>query len=183
MKIKIEKLFAPFRLIAIEKIYIVWFLFVLAFGLINLFAGFLIGDDTIVKDAISSGVLYTFSISLCAPFCADIFIGFKVDKKNNKTSEFVNYKIPVVSLNIIWIVILLLLWIGIHRSNIIIQGICFLISLFFASYMYCIERMEIHPQVFENEKDSSYTEEEKERQDSIIEKSNELKKIDGEVDV
>lgn len=185
---KIKRLIAPLKILRIEKIYFVWLCFVLAFGIINLLAGFLLGDNKLVDDAIQSGLLYTFSISLCAPFCADILIGFQVDKKTNKTSEFVKYKIPTGAFNIIWIFLLLLLWIGTYRSNSIIQSICFLISLLLALYMYCTEKMDLHSKGFEQEKDIpyDYLQDENNRQMELKDKAETISMIttnDGEGDI
>lgn len=185
---KIKRLIAPLKILRIEKIYVVWLIFVLAFGLINLLAGLPLGDNKLFDDAIQSGVLYTFSISLCAPFCADILIGFQVDKKTNKTSEFVKYKIPTGAIDIIWIFLLLLLWIGTYRSNLFIQSISFVISFLLALYMYCIEKMDLHSKGFEQEKDSpyDYLQDESNRQTELKDEAEAISMIttnDGEGDI
>lgn len=51
-----------------EKLYCIWIAFVCFFGLMNIWAGLLLWQfDSIVK-SLREGIVYTYSISICAPF-------------------------------------------------------------------------------------------------------------------
>ena len=72
---------APLYVVRKEHLYIVWIVFVVFFGLINIWGGLLLGKITTVKEAFDAGVIYTFSISICAPFLAEVKIRQVVLKK------------------------------------------------------------------------------------------------------
>lgn len=63
-----KPLLAPLYVIKEEKAYLIWVFFVVFFGLINIWAAFLLGEIESVSSAISEGIVYTYSISICAPF-------------------------------------------------------------------------------------------------------------------
>lgn len=162
-----EKIKAPIRVLHREKTYLFWLIFVAVFGLINVWAGLLMGEYCIVMDAFEEGIVYTFSISLSAPFCTDVFVEMLVDKRERKTSMFVSYKVITVLLNVIWIVILCLLWLGKYKGDFIIQIIIGIISLFFSFYMYCIGKMERHKDITQVFDDMEYLSEENDRMDDL----------------
>lgn len=163
----VEKLIAPIVVLKREKSYLFWLIFVAVFGLINIWAGFLMGEHDMIKAAFEEGIMFTFSVSLCAPFCTDVFIEMLVDKRENKTSMFVTYKVITGLLNIVWIVGLCFLWLGKFKSNYIVQIIVGFISIIFSFYMYCIGKMERHKAITKEYDDSEYLLEENVRMDEL----------------
>lgn len=151
-----RKLIAPIVVVKREKTYLFWVVFVAMFGLINIWAGFLMGETGMIKGAMDEGMIYTFSVSLCAPFCTDIFIDMLVDKRRNEKSMFVTYKVIAGLLNVVWIIGLCFLWLGKHKGSYILQIIIGVISILFSSYMYCIGKMERHKDITSQFDDSEY---------------------------
>ena len=80
---------APLYVVKSEHLYAIWIVFVVFFGLINIWGGFLLGEITSVKEAFDSGVIYTFSISICAPFLAEVLVRQVVLRKMKKNQAFV----------------------------------------------------------------------------------------------
>ena len=158
-----EKLIAPVVVVKREKTYFFWVIFVALFGLINIWAGFLMGETDMIKSALDEGIIYTFSVSLCAPFCTDIFIEMLVDKRSNEKSMFVTYKVITGLLNIVWIIALCFLWLGKHKGSYVSQTIVGVVSVIFSFYMYCIGKMERHKDITHKFDDSEYLSEENER--------------------
>ena len=83
---------APLYVVKSEHLYAIWIVFVVFFGLINIWGGFLLGEITSVKEAFDSGVIYTFSISICAPFLAEVLVRQVVLRKMKKNQAFVFYQ-------------------------------------------------------------------------------------------
>lgn len=163
----VKKLLAPIMVVKREKTYLFWAIFVAIFGLINIWAGFLMGELNMIKEAFNEGIMFTFSVSLCAPFCTDVFIEMLVDKRENKKSMFVTYKVITGLLNVVWIVGLCFLWLGKYKGNYILQIIIGIISLLFSFYMYCIGKMERHKDITGTFDDSEYLSEENDRMDEL----------------
>lgn len=163
----IKKLLAPIMVVKREKTYLFWVIFVAVFGLINIWAGFLMGESDMIRAAFKEGIMFTFSVSLCAPFCTDVFIEMLVDKREKKKSMFVTYKVITGLLNVIWIVGLCFLWLGKYKGNNILQIIIGVISLLFSFYMYCIGKMERHKDITGSYDDCEYLLNENDRMDEL----------------
>ena len=133
---------APLYVVKSEHLYAIWIVFVVFFGLINIWGGFLLGEITSVKEAFDSGVIYTFSISICAPFLAEVLVRQVVLRKMKKNQAFVFYQMITCVINFLWIIILTFLWLGEHKGGILLQVFVGTISVFFAFYMYCVSQME-----------------------------------------
>lgn len=172
-----SRLKAPCLVIKREKTYLFWLIFVSVFGLINIWAGILMGQYDMVKEAFLEGIMYTFSISLCAPFCIDFFVEMLVDKREKKISMFVSYKVIAGLLNIIWIVVLCFLWLGKYKCSYIVQIIIGIISIVFSFYMYCIGKMEKHKDLMREYDDSEYLLEENDRMSDLENKAAQTDKI------
>ena len=173
-----EKIIAPVKVLAREKTYIFWLIFVSIFGLINIWSGLLMGKFTIVESAFKEGIMYTFSISLCAPFCVDFIIEMLADKRERKTSMFVSYKVITLLLTIIWIFILCLLWLGKYKGNFAIQLIIGIASILFSFYMYCIGKMERHKDITQKYDDGNYVSEENLRMDELEDRTKSTNRIE-----
>ena len=129
---------------------------VVFFGLINIWGGFLLGEITSVKEAFDSGVIYTFSISICAPFLAEVLVRQVVLRKMKKNQAFVFYQMITCVINFLWIIILTFLWLGEHKGGILLQVFVGTISVFFAFYMYCVSQMEQYSSILSEYDDNPY---------------------------
>lgn len=153
---KLRRIFAPLYVMKEEKLYCIWIAFVCFFGLMNIWAGLLLWQfDSIVK-SLREGIVYTYSISICAPFLAEVFVRQIVNKRAKEKPVFVSYQIASASINVIWILILTFLWLGELRGAIWPQALCGTFSSFFAFYMYCVAQMERHKELLGEFDDHEY---------------------------
>ena len=153
---KWRRIFAPLYVMKEEKLYCIWIVFVCFFGLMNIWAGLLLWQfDSIVK-SLREGIVYTYSISICAPFLAEVFVRQIVNKRAKEKPVFVSYQIASASINVIWILILTFLWLGELRGAIWPQVLCGTFSSFFAFYMYCVAQMERHKELLGEFDDHEY---------------------------
>lgn len=174
-----KNIFAPLYVIREEKAYLMWMVFAIFFGLTNLWAAFFMGKLESIGPAMKEGIVYTYAISLCAPFSVDTFITVIWKKREKKSMSFVKYYMYTASINIIFIFICAMLWVGEFKSNIIVQIIIALISTGFAFYMYCIAQMEKHKAIVGKYDDSEYLRREKESMSQTEKSANSLTKIEG----
>ncbi|MEY8404057.1 hypothetical protein AALA54_12120 [Oscillospiraceae bacterium 44-34] len=176
---KRHKFLAPLYVVKNERLYAVWIVFVLFFGLINIWGGLLLGEIASVKEALDGGVIYTFSISICAPFLAEVLVRQVVLRKMKKGQAFVFYQMITCIINILWIVILTFLWLGEHKGGVLLQVILGIISVFFAFYMYCVSQMDQYGPILSEYDDDpyDYLEKEKGRMKETEEKSRQLASI------
>lgn len=138
----VQILMAPLRVAIFEKNSFLWILIIPLFGLINLWTALLQLNIEMARSIIDEGTIYIFSISICAPFIFDLLISLLADKRKDRKSKYVSYKIRAVFTTIIWLFILNAIWSGKLRCYLVPQIICGGISIFFAFYMYCITKME-----------------------------------------
>ncbi len=134
-------LFAPFKIIKIEFFYLSWIIFVIFFGLFDLWFGVLNADWERVKSTVANGTLYTFSISICIPFIVEFCLSWLLDKQNYRQSKFVRYKVFAIIIDTIFTTIMTILWLGNAKNNTLLQIIICILAIIFAFYMYCVERM------------------------------------------
>lgn len=170
---------APLYVVKKEPSYAVWIVFVVFFGLINIWGGLLLGEISNVTGAFESGVIYTFSISICAPFLAEVLVKQIVLRKMKKDPAFVFYQMIACAINILWITILTFLWLGEHKGGVKLQIVLGIVSVVFAFYMYCISQMEQHrPMLSEyDDRTYDYLDEENARIKEIGESSRQLASI------
>ena len=138
----VQMLTAPLKVAIFEKNSFLWILIIPIFGLLNLWMALLQLDIEMARSIITDGTIYIFSISICAPYIFDLLISLLADKRKDRISKYVSYKIRAVIITITWIIILNAIWSGKLRCNLLLQIICGGISIFFAFYMYCITKME-----------------------------------------
>lgn len=165
-----EKIIAPFLITKEEKIYWLWALIVLLAGLVNIWAAFLLGVVDSALEAINEGALYTYSISICAPFVAEMLIAFVQNKKSGKEQSFMSYKATVILIDFAFVIIVAFLWLGEYKSSIAIQVICALFSTAFSFYMYCVGQMDNHLAITGKFDDVQYLKGERKRM-AAVEKS------------
>lgn len=171
---------APLYIVKEEKMYFIWIVFVIIFGLLNVWAGILLGKFQDTKGAFDEGIIYTYSISILAPFLAEMLIKQIVNKRRGEPTSFLAYHIGSYAGNIILILVLTLLWLGAHKSNYILQIIFGLISSFFSFYMYCIHQMSLHKSIVGEYDDDEYLTNEKDRMNEVEKKSKKVGQIEGE---
>lgn len=186
-KIK-NKILAPLYVLSEELLYLVWVAFVGFFGLINIWGGLLLGQIDSVAAAFSEGIMYTYSISICAPFLAEVFVKQVVKKRTEEKSDFLSYQMVCSSGNIIWIVILTFLWLGKYKGSTKLQILVGVISTIFSFYMYCVGQMEQHKEKLAEYDDSpyEYLNDEKRRMDKTAENSRNITSIagdEGDIDI
>lgn len=171
---------APLYVVKEEKAYWIWVVFVAFFGLINIWAAFLLGQTDSVASAMKEGIIYTYSISICAPFLAEMLIKVISNKRENKVMSFVWYHVITSAINIVLILVLAFLWTGNYRGNIGLQIIIFIVSTVFSFYMYCILQMDKHEALVGMYDDCEYLKNEKSRMDQTEAAADKLTSIDGE---
>lgn len=183
---KWDRFLAPLYVIKEEKAYCIWIAFVMFFGVIGIWAGLLrVKMDEIVA-ALREGVVYTYSVSICAPFLAEDFIKQIVNKRKNKSPGFVSYHAVTSALNTIWILILIFLWLGGLQGKALLQIICGIVSSFFAFYMYCVSQMEQHKIALKNYDDTEYLDAERHQMDTTKEGARKVDRIEdgkGEIEL
>ncbi|MBR3645069.1 MAG: hypothetical protein IKN54_01505 [Lachnospiraceae bacterium] len=175
-----KKIFAPLKVLSETWIYIFWGIFLL-FGLLDIWQGIFSLDKTKIIESIKNGTLSTFSISICIPFFASFLISWLLDKREQHVSQFVTYKSVALIIDIIWIMVVIGLWRGVGKDNIIIQIIICCISILYSFYMYCIECMSNHYDNFK-EYDDEYLSKQKSNMHKTQTKAAETKKV-GDVEL
>lgn len=178
----LHKMMAPLFVLKEERSYAVWLGFVAFFGLINIWGGLFLGRIDSLSSALKEGIIYTYSISVCAPFLAEVIVKQIVKKRTKVPVEFVSYQMFSSALNIIWILVLTFLWLGFFKGHIAIQVITGLLSTAFAFYMYCVSQMEQHKTSLSDYNDTpySYLKDEKMRMNDTAKSSRTLTTIVGE---
>lgn len=174
-----HKFLAPLYVVKKEPLYAIWLLFVAFFGLINIWGGIFLGQFSSVSEAFEGGIIYTFSISICAPFLAEVIVKQVVKRKMRKRQAFVFYQMVSSAINVVWIIILTFLWLGQYKGVLLIQIVVGVISTFFAFYMYCISQMEQYMPILSGYDDNpyDYLQSEKVRMKETEEKSRQLASI------
>lgn len=175
-----KPILAPLYVVKEEKAYGIWILFVAFFGLINIWAAFLLGEKNSITSAMDEGIIYTYAISICAPFLAETLITVISKKREQKIMPFVWYYVLTSAINIILIIALTFLWMGKYRGSIGLQIIIALVATGFSFYMYCITQMEKHDALVGQYDDCEYLKNEKTRMNQTEKAADKLKKIDGE---
>lgn len=179
-KNKKKPIFAPLYVVKEEKAYWIWVVFVAFFGLINIWAAFLLGQTDSVSSAMEEGIIYTYSISICAPFLAEMLVKVIGNKRENKVMSFVWYHVITAAINIVLILVLTFLWMGTYRSSIGLQIFIALIATAFSFYMYCISQMDKHEALVGEYDDCEYLRNEKSRMDQTEAAADRLVTIPGE---
>ena len=64
---KWDRMRAPLYVLKEEKLYYIWFVFVVFFGLLNIWAGLLLMRINEISASLQEGIIYTYSVSICAP--------------------------------------------------------------------------------------------------------------------
>lgn len=181
---KWDRLLAPFYVIKEEKLYYIWLIFVVFFGLLNVWAGLLLLRVNEISASLQEGIVYTYSVSICAPLLAEDFVKQIVNKRKGKNPDFVFYHVITSAVNIIWILVLVFLWLGGLRGKIWLQIACGIISSFFAFYMYCVGQMEQHKVILKDYDDTEYLDAERNQMDTTKEGARKVDKIeDGEGEI
>lgn len=175
-----KPILAPLYVIKEEKAYLIWVFFVVFFGLINIWAAFLLGEIESVSSAMSEGIVYTYSISICAPFLAEVLVKVIGNKREKKLMSFVWYYVITSAINIVLILVLTLLWLGKYKGNMGIQVFVAVVATAFSFYMYCISQMEKHKNLVGQYDDCEYLKNEKERMNQTEIAADKLSTIDGE---
>lgn len=173
-----KPILAPLYIVKEEKLYLIWVGFVIFFGLINVWAGLLLGKFEDVSSAFYEGIVYTYSISICAPFLAEVLLKQVVKKKSGERTEFVSYQVSACAFNIILILVLTFLWLGTFKSNTLLQIFLGIISSLFSFYMYCIGQMELHKGIVGEYDDDEYLKDEKNRMNKTEKSAKKIKKIE-----
>ncbi len=151
----LKKVFIPFKVIALEKSYWLWIIFVVIFGLANIWGAILTGSSSF-DDAMNGGSGYTFSISICAPLIAEIFIKLIVNRRSDTENHFISYKLVSTAFNIVLVFIMSFLWSGSYKNIIPLQVIFCILSVIVSFYLFCINQMDQHEEFIENFDDEKY---------------------------
>ena len=175
-----KPIFAPLYVVKEEKAYWIWFVFVVFFGLINIWAAFLLGQKVSVSSAMEEGIIYTYSISVCAPFLAEMLVKVIGNKRENKMMSFVWYHVISSAVNIILILVLTFLWLGNYKGSVGLQIVIAIIATMFSFYMYCISQMDKHEVLVGKFDDCEYLKNEKSSMASTEAAADVLTSIDGE---
>ncbi len=188
-KHKKHKFIAPFYIVKRERSYLLWILIVLLCGLINIWGGYLLGDDVGVKEAFESGIIYTYSISICSPFVAEFAIKQLVSKRRKEPVRYLSYQMYSFVITFVWILILTFLWLGKCKGVIQYQIVIGTLSTIYAFYMYCVSQMEHHDKILSEYDDPVYEEylkKEKDTMENTSRNSKNLKTINsdkGEIEI
>lgn len=178
---------APLYILKDEKIYFLWIIIVAFFGLTNIWASLLMGDSESVSTAFSEGIVYTYLISICAPFIAEILISILVDLKSIGKVEFITVKILAVLVDLILILILSYMWIGNLKGSFWFQVILGFIISVFCFYMFCIGRMSSHKAIVSKYDDDNYINKENKNIQNLQKNANKLISIkddqEGEIKI
>lgn len=153
---KNNRFMAPYKIVEYEKSYLLWVLFVIFFGLINIWVSVALWDGEAAKTAFSEGICYTFGISVCAPLVAESLIKIIVDKRNKNELHFITYKIVSALVSIFFITILAFFWVGSLKGSVFAQILFAIISLALSFYIFCVNQMEEHKELLELFDDDEY---------------------------
>lgn len=168
---------APYKLLELSKIYYFWLVCTLLCGLLNLWAYGFLGSPELILVEFANGIIYTFSISTCAPYIVSFSLEMLDDKRKRQETHFMGYKVPIIIANALFIMILTVLWLGEYKSSIGIQILICVITIGFSFYMYCVSEMSNHYEYFKEYDDKSYLNSEKGRMSKTSENAD---KISGE---
>lgn len=173
-----KRIKAPFLILKRECFYYFWLLFVVVFGLINIWIGLIIDKQEVINSFLT-GHLYTFSIALCAPFFMILLQNFIISRSQRREVHFTRYKIACLLINLFWILFILFLCFE-AKQSLILQILTSSLSIAFAFYMYCVNEMATHKGLLNEFEDSDYLKREEEDMKEIKSKKDKLDKIDEE---
>ena len=136
----------PLRVVGIQKVYWFWLIIIPLIScfpfLIDLFSW----KTQNMVEKFSQGFFYTVCIALLVPFLFGMLIDSVVSHNNRTGPRHYTYKVSagLATLGLIIILFALNFSSISQTANIIIQIIFFIVALFFAFYMFCINSMEDH---------------------------------------
>ncbi len=179
-------IFAPFYILRDEKLYISWLVTIIFFGLLNVWAGLLMGDLEAVKSSFSEGIVYTYLISICAPFIAETLLYILVKSKSKEKIEFISYKILSIVFNLFLIFFLSYIWVGRYKGVIWLQILIGIIVSLYSFYMFCVDRMNSHKTIVGEYDHDEYLNSENKDISNLINAASEVEAIkdeDGDIKV
>lgn len=153
-----SKVFKPYAILKTEKIYFLWLIFTVFFGLLNIWGSLLNNGFNEITSILNSGDLYIFSISTCAAFLGDMIIGLVESRRSNETFKFATYYAWSSTIIIILIFCCSFLVNGIFKSNWPAQIILSCTAIFVSFYLYCLSKAGRDSELTEEMDDKSYEE-------------------------
>ncbi|SDI76338.1 hypothetical protein SAMN05421846_11332 [Chryseobacterium taeanense] len=173
----------PFKVIKEDKSdFLIWLIFTIITGQLGIFANFIVRhytNNTSLKNSIyiesTNGSFYTFSIALIASLLGPIFINFiKSDK-----IQFRTLKTFTIIIAIFYLFIAGIVYTSIQSKNKTVilskniesdfsQLIIYIFAIIFASYGYCILKLESSTLNFSNINDPLFSEQNNENVESLL---------------
>ncbi|WP_027374284.1 hypothetical protein [Chryseobacterium sp. UNC8MFCol] len=173
----------PFKVIGEDKSdFLIWFIFTILTGQFGILANFIVRyytNGTNLRDSIyiesTNGSFYTFSIALIASILGPIFLNFI---KNHRI-EFRTLKTFTIIIAIFYLFLTGIIYASIQSKNNSIlslknssvdftQAIIYVFAIVFASYGYCILRLEQSNIDFNNLNDPLFNEQNDENVEEIL---------------
>ena len=165
-----RRIFAPFQVLKVEKIYLFWFVsFVLSF------AGIII--DTFngkILNSFLQGAFFSTGMAVLIPTCFEFLVEYQSLNRETKKEEYSTYKSWAIGLNLFALVLLFLFYITDLKSSIWIQSVSFFVILGLSFYTYLVTKMSRHSVLLEEYKTRPYIEMEK---DALKKMTKDAKKL------
>ncbi len=152
----------PFEILIKDSVLWLWIITTLLAGFFTVFTDLLLGKP--VSAVINQGIIYIFSITLLIPVISDSIIYLcSEDKKleaevkfkhNNerkllpiiKKYSITTYLALILFFDIMVMLVSILLYAGTYKSNVWIQCMIGVVSLYITFYYFCLNRVSQYPQ-------------------------------------
>ena len=164
------RIFAPFLILKVEKMYFSW----IASFLIS-FMGILVDfANSSIESSFTQGAFYSTCITLLAPFLVEFFVDYTANNRSRKTERYTEYK--GASLLVCFLVVFLLsvFYATAAKTNGLIQILSTIFVAFLSAYLYLFSKMDAHPTLLSDYEDISYLEAE---QNVLDQMTNEAQKL------
>lgn len=167
-----QRLWAPFRVLKIEKLYGFWFVsFILSFTgiIIDWFNGN-------IYNSFLQGAFFSTGMAVLVPTFFEFLVEYQSSNRKSQKEKYSTYKSVTMGLSLTMLFFLVLFYVTDLKSSIVIQIISFVAILLLSFYTYLVTKMSHHNKLFEDFKDRPYIETEMDELRKIKNKSKKLKK-------
>ena len=152
----------PFKILTKDSVLWLWIITTLLAGFFTVFTDLLLGKP--VSEVINQGIIYIFSITLLIPVISDSIIYLcSEDKKLEAEVKFkynsekkllpiinkysiTKYLALILFFDIMVMLVSILLYAGTYKSNVWIQCMIGVVSLYITFYYFCLNRVSQYPQ-------------------------------------
>ena len=149
---------APFQILRVEKIYLLYWLANLLISCAAVIIDFLNGNG---MNSISQGALYSTCFAVLAPFVVEFFVTYQNLARAQSRDKFPSYKSCSLVMCIILLFFLTVFYLTEAKKNVMLQVFITCIVCILALYLYLIGKMDFHSTLLYEYENLPYIEAEK----------------------